>query len=373
MGKREEQREVRRANKIRIVKFISRMGAVSKSEIASSLRLSMPTALQHVKELMEDGYLVENGEYGSTGGRKAKMLSLNETMAFAAGIDIEPNHIGFVLVNMRMEMIQRAKIRIPFSRDFAYYESMGKWLHAFLEQSGVDRKRVAGVGISVPGTVKREENRMVYSPVLQAENVSFNQFGEWIGYPCQVENGVCGEAYEELFGEEEEAVYLSLNDVAEGAVYRRGRDADGLGSQVRASWIGHMQVGNGGLLCYCGRRGCLNSLCSAKALSGENGKLDVFFQKVHRKEAGYKQRLEKYLDCLAVAVTNVRMAFGCRIVLGGAVGGYLGDFRKDLDRRVAEVDRMDSDTSFLQIGKCQADASACGAAMGMVERVFEEI
>lgn len=181
MGKREEQREVRRANKIRIVKFISRMGAVSKSEIASSLRLSMPTALQHVKELMEDGYLVENGEYGSTGGRKAKMLSLNETMAFAAGIDIEPNHIGFVLVNMRMEMIQRAKIRIPFSRDFAYYESMGKWLHAFLEQSGVDRKRVAGVGISVPGTVKREENRMVYSPVLQAENVSFNRFGEWIG------------------------------------------------------------------------------------------------------------------------------------------------------------------------------------------------
>ena len=68
--------EPKRNNKIRTAKFISARRMTSKAEIASSLNLSMPTALAYVKELIEAGIVVEEGEYESTGGRKAKALSV---------------------------------------------------------------------------------------------------------------------------------------------------------------------------------------------------------------------------------------------------------------------------------------------------------
>ena len=45
--------EPKRSNKIRTAKFISARGITSKTEISSSLKLSMPTTLQNVKALVE--------------------------------------------------------------------------------------------------------------------------------------------------------------------------------------------------------------------------------------------------------------------------------------------------------------------------------
>ena len=53
--------EIKKQNKIRILKYISRKGSTSKSEISTELKLSMPTTLQYVKELMESGLIEETG------------------------------------------------------------------------------------------------------------------------------------------------------------------------------------------------------------------------------------------------------------------------------------------------------------------------
>ena len=54
--------EPKRSNKIRTVKFISARGITSKTEISSSLKLSMPTTLQNVKALVEEGIVEETGD-----------------------------------------------------------------------------------------------------------------------------------------------------------------------------------------------------------------------------------------------------------------------------------------------------------------------
>ncbi|WP_302607288.1 hypothetical protein [Faecalibaculum rodentium] len=91
-----------------------------------------------MKELTEAGYVVENGELESTGGRKAKTLSIAKDAGYAAGMDITMDAILFVLVNMRKELVRKARIRVPFAKDFSYYEAMANWLRVFLEQTGVE-------------------------------------------------------------------------------------------------------------------------------------------------------------------------------------------------------------------------------------------
>ena len=54
-GKRERKKETKRENKAQIARLISEAGVISKNEVAARLGFSMPTTLQHIKELMEEG------------------------------------------------------------------------------------------------------------------------------------------------------------------------------------------------------------------------------------------------------------------------------------------------------------------------------
>ena len=67
-----------------------------------------------MKELLERGIIVESGEYESTGGRKAKALSVNAGLKYAAGIDITANHISYVVIDLTGELIEKERIRAVF-------------------------------------------------------------------------------------------------------------------------------------------------------------------------------------------------------------------------------------------------------------------
>ncbi len=371
MEKGEGKKETRRINRTRIARLIAEAGMISKNEISVRLGLSMPTVLQGVRELEDEGIVEEVGEYGSTGGRKAKGMSIAENAAYGAGMDVAKGHIDFVMVSLKGKLVKKARIRLPFIREFSYYEAAGNWLQVFLEQSGVEKRKIQGVGIALPGEVDQKEKLLIRSQILGVENISFRRFEDMAGYPCYLENDVNGAAYGEFAGEKRDGVYLALNDQVGGAVFLRGSLYGG--ESGRGVRFGHMRLKEDGRLCRCGGRGCVDAYCSAAALLGEDSGLDVFFERVRGRQEGYRERLDEYLGDLAVFVVNMRMAFGCDVVLGGKVGAYLKDFRRELDKKAAECDFLDSDMSFLRIGKCRQEAAAYGVAIQCAERFFDRI
>ena len=84
--------------------------------MSKDLNLSMPTVLSNVNELLANGIAVETGEYESTGGRKAKRISINPAYRYAVGIRITAKHAGFVLVNLSYEIEKYERIRLEFQQ-----------------------------------------------------------------------------------------------------------------------------------------------------------------------------------------------------------------------------------------------------------------
>ena len=80
--------EKKNSTKFQIINYIINHKATSKVELSRNLNLSMPTVLSNVNELLASGIVVEMGEYESTGGRKAKMISINPAYRYAVGIRI---------------------------------------------------------------------------------------------------------------------------------------------------------------------------------------------------------------------------------------------------------------------------------------------
>ena len=134
----------RKANLVKVAKFILHRRSTSKPEIAATLGLSMPTVLQNVKDLLEQGVIIESGEYESTGGRKAKALSVNAGLKYAVGIDITGNHISYVMIDLTGELVEKQRIRAVFENSLEYNEKVYQGFIEFVEKSGIETRRILG-------------------------------------------------------------------------------------------------------------------------------------------------------------------------------------------------------------------------------------
>lgn len=370
----EKAADKRRQNKARIASHILHRRQISKPELAAELGLSMPTVLQNVKELVEAGIVEEVGEYESTGGRKAKALSVVSNIKYAAGVDITANHVTCVLIDLKGEVVSRQRIRRRYENQPGYYEETAGQLEQFLEACQTDRDKILGAGISLPGIIDRENAKLVRSHILQVGDINLEVIKRLIPLPVNFENDANSAAIAELQGTEQNAVYLSLSNSVGGSIYLNNSIYGG--DNFRSAEFGHMVIRPGGKTCYCGKCGCADAYCSARVLSsyaGEEAGLSEFFRLLEQKEPGAVQTWDTYLENLAIVITNLRMAFDCDIVLGGYVGGYLKGYMPQLGRKVLPYNKFDNDTLYLRNCTYDEDASAVGIAMTFFDEYFMEL
>ncbi len=363
--------EKKQFNRSRIARFILKNGAASKPEIASALNLSMPTVLQNVKELTEAGVIREAGEYQSTGGRKAKTLSVVAESRYAAGIDITANQVSFVLIDLKGNVVHQKRSRLAYEHSLSYYQSVRDNLDLFIREIKADTGKILGTGISLPGIIHKSTATLVKSHILNVENISLQVLSQYFDQEPAYENDASAAAMAELRYQSGNAVYLSLSSTVGGAIYI-GRELYP-GDHFRSAEFGHLLLIPGGKTCYCGKKGCVDAYCSARVLAEHGGSLEAFFQSLEAKEPSALDVWNRYMDDLAVTVSNLRMSFDCDIVLGGYVGAFLEPYRAELGHRVQQYNRFDRDSSYVRVCRYAREASAVGVALTFVERYLDTI
>lgn len=363
-------------NKTRIFRFISQRGRTSKLELVSQLGISLPTVLQNLKELTEEGLIWEKGEFESTGGRKAKALALVRGSRFALGIDITKNHVSLVLADLSGQIIRHSRVSKTFARNAGYGESLGALVNDHLQQWRIPEEQFLGVGVSVPGIVDAQGKVIMDSHALEVRKMPCEEIAKFIGYSCLFINDANAAGFAELREENAingavgNAVYLSLSNSVGGA-FLQGRRLY-LGENQRSGEFGHMTLYPGGRECYCGKKGCVDAYCSAQRLSSlTGGKLGLFFEKIRHKDPAYLPAWEEYQRYLAIAANNLHMAFDCDVILGGYVGSYLEEWIGPLRELAAEQNPFDDGGTYLRVCRYRVEAAALGAALQHVDRFIE--
>lgn len=365
-------KEKKQINKARIVRFILKKGRTSRPEIATELNLSMPTVLQNMKELTDAGIVAEVGEYQSTGGRKAKVISAVADLKYAVGIDITANHISYVMVNFTGELVDKFRKKEKFVDSVPYYRALAEELEKFIDASCAGRDKILGVGISLPGIIDESRGILARSHILNLNEINLKTISQFIDHEVCFENDANSAALAELGGMDQNAVYLSLSNTVGGAVCLDNRIYRG--DHYRSAEFGHLVIEHGGRRCYCGKSGCVDAYCSAKVLSRCCGdSLEEFFQRLDGGDAAIAAVWEEYLDYLAVTVNNLRVMFDCHIILGGYVGGYIGGYLLELAEKVKKYQIFDRDTFYLKACRYQREASAVGIAKVFIEKYIGQM
>lgn len=364
--------DIKRQNKQRIAKYVLENRQVSRQEIAKALGYSMPTVFANVNELMEQGFLCEAGEYGSTGGRKAKVLTVNKKHCSALGLDITKRHIRILLLDVTGGILKEDYFRYNYRDDTDYYQELGDHIRQFLQNSGNDVENMIGVGISLPGIIIPDRGILHRSHILNVSDVSLSRFVQNLPYPVIFDNDANCAAYAEVSKENSSTAYFSLSNTVGGAIYYDGRLH--AGDNYKSGEFGHMIIHPGGRTCYCGKQGCLDAYCAASALTNDSEeRLDEFFETLANGDFHADEIWDIYLDNLAIAVTNIRMAMDCNIILGGYIGGYIEQYMVRFADKVRKYNNFDSDTNYIKTGRYKRLSSAIGVAQIMVNRYVDSI
>lgn len=368
--KRSSSIEVKKINKNTIYKYIFDNVKVSKHDIAVKLNMSMPTVLQNIKELSNENLIKESGEFESSGGRKAKAISIIDDAKYSLGIDITKEHISLVLINLYGNIVKHLKLEKRFDYTDDYFIWMNKSIEEFICK--IDINKILGAGISIPGIIDKSGKYITSSYVLGIENIECRSFSKYIPLECIFINDANASGFAEARYIDNDALYLSLSNSVGGAIILNKKLHTG--DNLRAGEFGHITIEPKGKKCYCGKIGCLDCYVRANLLSDlTNYKLDVFFEELKNGNKKLLKVWKDYLYYLSIAVNNLRMSFDCDIIIGGYVGSYFNEYIEIFREMVSDFNIFEKNADYIKVCRHNFEAAALGAALIHIHNFIEKI
>lgn len=264
---------VKRNNRSAILKLLNDQGAMSRKDIAAALGLTPATVTVICSELLASQVLLELGEVqeDKRAGRKKILVGINYDRRYVLSISIESIDTCVSVTNLRGENGAFRRIQTnTFITPEQFLHQVAHLCLLLLEEEGISRSSVLGVGVSIPGIVDRAKGISTSAYRVWDRPVRVGRcLEEQLGLPILVENNVRAFAEAELiFGKGkdlENMLFIKWGPGVGSAIVIRKQIYDS--NRSKNAEIGHFIMDPRGRLCRCGRRGCLETFVSTHAMA----------------------------------------------------------------------------------------------------------
>jgi transcriptional regulator of PTS gene len=257
--------------KKKVIAYLSTKGESTIPELADLLNISVPKTSELLIGLLEDG-LVKDTERKTEGlGRKATIYSLNPESCYFLGVEIRKYKINIALMSFDADIVQSSvNIPFPFLDTGESLNAVVSEIHRFLAGTSVPKEKILGLGLSLAGriNVKTSQILSIYhfgdAPIKE-------KLEEEFGLPVYMDNDSRTLAYGEYYFGQNGQPYTEKNVCIVNLDYgiAIGIFADGkpvYGASGYAGEIGHIPMYNNEKICFCGKKGCLETEASGLAL-----------------------------------------------------------------------------------------------------------
>jgi predicted NBD/HSP70 family sugar kinase/biotin operon repressor len=266
--------QLRSSNLRAITALLGSGGPQSRADLARGSGLSRTTVSSLVSELLDGGLVVETEDRGTPykggSGRPPLLVALAIRPGGVAGVDIGHGHVRVAIADRSARI--RAEVETTTDADPHGQTTLD--LAAHLVRRAADDAEtpltdLLSVGLCVPGPIDRRSARVDQSVLPGwAELQPADELGRRLGLPVVVDNdanlGAMAEHQHGAGRGTADLLYVKLaSGVGAGLVLggRLHRGAAGLAGE-----IGHVLAREGGDVCRCGSRGCLETEVSTRRL-----------------------------------------------------------------------------------------------------------
>lgn len=258
---------------MRILNSLRVEGSVSRAQLARRTGLDAKTVTNIVNSLLKDKLVLCHDAKARGRGRPSEAIDLNPDAAYSLGIDVGAQQVTGVLVDFQGNIKAKWHKEFPAARQRSFV--MNKIKAALKDLvTGLSKrnyKKIKGLGICIPGFLDRAAGTIIKSVNMR----SFDGFQivkeleDFCNIPVILEEASRATAISEIWfgGASNDNDFVSI-DLGYGigmAIVHKGRLYRG--SNEVSGEIGHTVVLANGAKCTCGKRGCLETVASGRALS----------------------------------------------------------------------------------------------------------
>ncbi len=200
-----------------ILEVIRKNGPISRTDISKITEFNIVTVSNYVNHYIKKSLVVEGELDESTGGRKPVLVELNPKSAYIIGIGLNMLSMVGVLVDLETNVIYEVKKERKPENSESMMEELILLAEEIIEKSDVDKDKIAGLGVAIPGIIDERGRTIRWPGALGTKDVSIcisikDLFEKRLNIPTFVENdanaAVLGEKWLGLDRDVKHMVYM---------------------------------------------------------------------------------------------------------------------------------------------------------------------
>ena len=323
---------VKQQNRALILSYVCSKGPVSRKDIAQDTGLTAASVTQIVNSLIREKLLTELGTVSdSTGiaGRKKILVDIRTDSEFVFAVNIEPDITCVALCDLKGKPL-KDKSGNELVSSFATESGMPpqQFLDRIVSEctvisgsiSETRRKRIKAVSVGITGIVDTENGVSQRAYGIWTEPVDIRSIlGEKLQLPVIVENNVDAFALAALLfgtgrGQDNLLIIkwgpgVGSTIVINDSIYR--------GRHGKTAEIGHTIMDPNGKVCNCGRRGCLETKVSYRALRSliPDFTPETFDECYASAPADVKKQIDEAIDLFARSIVNTGTIIAPKLIV----------------------------------------------------------
>jgi len=258
----------RRIRKNLILKELRDRGTLSFTEVAKITHFSLPMVSDLTKDLEKEGFVIPVIPNQLKVGRPPNSVKINPCAGYIIGIDIGHTAINIVVVNLIQERIyERTFPSIDIKENQLLVDKMVENVNNIIKHLKIPNDSILGIGIAIPGLVNSQKGDS-YTYLNFEDETTQKVFENRFNNSIRIENDVKAMALGEIgFGKAKEIKNaacinlgwgIGMSLILNGEIY--------YGKSGFAGEFGHIIIEEKGPLCHCGKRGCLETVASGRAI-----------------------------------------------------------------------------------------------------------
>lgn len=367
---------LKKINRSKIYQYIYRSKLTSKLQIVQDLQMGLSTVSQNLNLLENEGLIEKNGYFDSTGGRKANAIQIVSDFRISIGVGILKNMFHITAIDLYGNTVYTDTIPLTYSNTAAYYQQITDKVKDFIDKNQYPENKILGVSIATQGITSPDNTTVIYGNIMNNTGMRLKDFSRHLPYPCHLEHDSKSAAFLELWNHPEldSAVVLLLNRNLGGAIITNHQIHQG--RSMHSGTIEHICVNPDGPLCYCGKRGCLETYCSANSLEQASGMtIKEFFPLLREKKSPQLIQIwEDYLKHLAFAMKNLNLVIDAPIIISGYLAPYFTEDDTDyLLRQINSMTPFELKEEQILVGTHGQYTPAIGAALFYVKEFIQSV
>jgi predicted NBD/HSP70 family sugar kinase len=261
LGSSERARET---NRDVVLELVRSRQPIARADLSRVSGLQPSTVSSIVEQLIKEKWIVEGASAQRPRGRRPTLLSLNDELVVIVA-DVRPRLAFLAIVDLNGRFL--AQERVPLVADPE--RSIERIIEAMKAmRAGNITRSFEGIGISLPGRVHPETQRLILAPNLKWADYDIKTVVQKaLRLQVELDNDANACLLSELwFGRMDgvrDAVLVSLSEGLGTGILTNGQLVSGLNGL--AGEFGHIPLDSTGPLCGCGQRGCWETFASSSA------------------------------------------------------------------------------------------------------------